>query len=507
MPAAQSPADQAPFLSPDLPQAEFQALGHRVIDLIAGYYDSLSRKAVDGGTAPPAFPAVRPADVAALFSGHAPERPGSLDTILADWSDTILPNAANLGHPRWFGFVNGTGTQVSVLAEALAAALDPNLGGFRASPSATEVERQTIRWCAELIGYHPDCGGLFLSGGTMANVTALRVAMQAKVKWDLERDGLQSPDRPGRLTVYMADHETHVSFVRAVDLLGLGRAALRKVPSNADFTIDIAALERMLDADVASGMTPFCLVGHVGSINVGAIDDLDALADVAARRDLWLHADGACGALGAMLPEMSQAFSGLSRADSVSFDAHKWLGVPYEAGCLLVRDPEIMRATFAMTASYLLPSATSEYSGLNYFDYGPQLSRGWRALKVWMSLRYYGADAYRTFFRQTIACAKHLHALVLASEDFEAVQPEPELYLYSFRWAPPSLRGNDARLDELNQRITDELQSRRLAFAMTTRIHGRVTQRFSICSHRTTIADIDATFEAMRAIGRELLEK
>jgi glutamate/tyrosine decarboxylase-like PLP-dependent enzyme len=304
----------------------------------------------------------------------------------------------------------------------------------------------------------------------------------------------------------MADHETHVSFVRAVELLGLGRAALRQVPSNPDFTINIPALERMLDNDIAHGMTPFCIVGHVGSINVGAIDDLTALADVATRRNLWFHADGACGALGAMLPELSAAFRGLARADSVSFDAHKWLGVPYEAGCLLVRDPDAMRAAFALTASYLLPSATSEYSGLNYFDYGPQLSRGWRALKVWMSLRHYGAEAYRTFFRQTIACAKHLHARVLASDDFEVVQPEPALYLYSFRWAPKSLRGNDARLDELNQRITDEMQSRQIAFVMTTRIHGHVTQRLSICSHRTTIADIDATFDAMHAIGRELLE-
>jgi glutamate/tyrosine decarboxylase-like PLP-dependent enzyme len=203
---------------------------------------------------------------------------------------------------------------------------------------------------------------------------------------------------------------------------------------------------------------------------------------------------------------LSQAFSGLARADSVSFDAHKWLGVPYEAGCVLVREEELMRRTFTMNASYLLPSAGSEYSGLNYFDYGPQLSRTWRALKVWMSLRHYGAQGYRTFFRQTIACARHLHARVLASPDFEVVQPEPQLYLYSFRWAPAALRGQDALLDELNQQITDELQHRKIAFAMTTRIHGRVTQRLSICSHRTTIADIDAVFDAMTAIGRELMQ-
>jgi glutamate/tyrosine decarboxylase-like PLP-dependent enzyme len=496
-----------PFRTPDLPPAEFQALGHHVIDLIADYYASISRESVDSGTAPPAFPAIKPADVAAMFTGHAPQHGEPLGPILDDWNARILPNASHLGHPRWFGFVNGTGTQVGVLAEALAAALDANLGGFRAGPTATEIERQTIRWCAELIGYHADCGGLFVSGGTMANVSALRIGMQAKATWDIMRDGLQSPDRPGRLTVYMADHEKHVSFVRAVELLGLGHAALRLVPSHEDFTIDVAALEERLEEDLAEGMTPFCIVGHAGSINVGAIDDLDSLADVAAKHNLWFHVDGACGALGAMLPELAEAFSGMSRADSVSFDAHKWLGVPYEAGCILVRDAEMMRKTFTMNASYLLPAATSEYSGLNYFDYGPQLSRTWRALKVWMSLRHYGADGYRTFFRQTIACARHLHALVRASEDFEVVQPEPQLYLYSFRWAPRSLRGQDALLDDLNQQITDELQRRQVAFAMTTRIHGRVTQRLSICSHRTTLADIDATFDAMQAIGRELLSR
>jgi glutamate/tyrosine decarboxylase-like PLP-dependent enzyme len=277
------------------------------------------------------------------------------------------------------------------------------------------------------------------------------------------------------------------------------------VRSRDDFRIDVDALERQIADDITAGMTPFAIVGHLGSINVGAIDDINALADVAARHQLWLHLDGACGALGGMLPELRAHYAGIERADSVSFDAHKWLGVPYEAGCVLVRDPELMRRAFMMHATYLQPAVDNEYSGLNYFDYGPQLSRSWRAFKVWMTLRYYGASGMRTFFRQTIACARHLHERVAASDDFEVVQPAPLLYIYAFRWAPASLRGNDALLDELNQRISDELQRRLLAFAMTTRIRGRVTQRLSICSHRTTTADIDATFEAMRTIGQELL--
>jgi aromatic-L-amino-acid decarboxylase len=484
------------FQHPDLSPAEFRKVGQQAIDLIADLYANIEHV--------PAFPARQPGEVAALFQGGAPQEPEPVESLLADWRERIIPNSAFQGSPRWFGFVNGSGTQIGALADALASALNPNVGGWRASPAATEIERQTIGWLAELIGYQPGCGGAFVSGGTMANVAGLQVALREKAGWDIVEEGLQSAARPGRLTVYMADHETHVSLYRAVDLLGLGRASIRKVASREDFTIDPAALDRLITDDRAAGMVPFCIVGHAGSINVGAIDDFEALADIAARHNLWLHLDGACGALGGMLPELAGRFRGLARADSVSFDAHKWLGVPYEAGCILVRDPEAMRRTFALTASYLLPSEANEYTGLNYFDYGPQLSRSWRALKVWMTLRYYGAEGVRTFFRQTMACARHLHELVSNSEDFEVLQPAPALYIYSFRWAPAALRGDDARLDTINQRISDELQRRRIAFAMTTRIRGRVTQRLSICSHRTTLADIELVVAAMREIGEEL---
>ncbi|MBA2292972.1 MAG: aspartate aminotransferase family protein [Gemmatimonadales bacterium] len=483
----------APFV--DLPAESFRALGHEAIDLITQFFADINEVAP--------FPARTPADVRALFDLRLPTAGEDPHTILADWSTKILPNSSVLGSPRWFGFVNGSGNQIGAIADALASALNANLGGWKASPAATEIERRTIAWLSEMIGYAPDAGGLFLSGGTMANMAALRTALRSKATWDLAAEGLQASGAR-RMTIYMADHETHVSFQGAVDFLGLGQQALRKVPSNADFTIDVAALEAMLDADIAAGMTPFCIVGHGGSINVGAFDDFDALADVAARRNLWFHVDGACGALGAILPELAAHFRGMDRADSVSFDAHKWLGTPYEAACLLVRNPDSLQQAFVTHATYLLSSTPSEYTGFNYFDYGPQLSRGWRALKVWMSLRQYGVDGYQAIFRRTIACAKHLHALVVASDEFEVVQPEPELYIYSFRYAPAALRHDDAALDLLNQRIADEITTRQVAFVMTTRIRGRVTQRLSICSHRTRIKDIDETFEAMRGIGEEL---
>lgn len=476
----------------DLPAEEFRAAGYDAIDRLVAYYDTLADR--------PVFPAADPLTLAPRFDRPAPEDPEPLDAILADWSDLIVPNSSLQGHPRFFSWVNGGGTQVGALAEALAAGLNANPGGWRAAQAAAVIENQTIRWIASLMGLDPATSGLFVSGGTMANTAALRMALADKATWDLTGEGLQSADRPRQLTVYMADHEAHASLWKALDLLGLGRNALRRVPSHPDFTIDIAALERMLDDDIAAGMTPFCLVGHAGSINVGAIDPFDQLARVARARNLWLHLDGAIGALGAILPELRDAYRGIELADSISFDAHKWMGVPYECGCVLVRRPATMRNAFGISASYLAEGEDPALEPYDYFNRGPQMSRGFRALKVWMSLRHYGAEGYRQFFRRTIDNAKYAHQLVSASPEWQVVQPEPQLYIYSFRYVGQGIA--ESELDALNARIADEMKRRQIALVMTTRVHGRITQRLSIANHRTTREDIRATIEAMAEIGR-----
>ena len=484
----------ASTLGVDMPAEEFRRHGIAVIDRLVAHYASLHDQ--------PAYPAVSPIDLVPLFDGPVPEHGEPLDAILADWEWKILPNSSIQGSPRFFGWVNGGGTQVGTLAEALATGLNPNPGGWRAAQAATVIENQTIRWLAELMGLDATAGGLFVSGGTMANTAALQMALRATATWDIVADGLQASDRPSRLTVYMADHEAHVSFKKALDLLGLGRNALRLVPSHDDFTIDTAALEAMLVADRAAGMTPFCVVGHAGSINVGAIDDFAALADITERHGLWLHLDGACGALGAILPELGGRYAGIERADSVSFDGHKWMGIPYECGCVLARDASRLKRTFGVTASYLHEQPDDALEAFDFYDRGPQMSRGWRAMKVWMSLRYYGAEGYRRFFRRTIDNARYLHELVAGHPDWEVVQPEPSLYIYSFRFRPAGVA--EADLDDLNARLADEVKARRVALVMTTRIRGRVTQRFSIANHRTTRDDIREVFEAMTRIGREL---
>jgi len=500
MPTAES------FVDLDMSPEAFRHLGHRVVDMIADYYRTVRDV--------PVFPGRTSPTVAAAFDEPLPTAGQDPGSILDAWTEKVLPNATHLGSPRYFGFVNGSGTMMSVLAEALAASVNMNVGAWKPAPAATEIERRTIAWIAELVGYPATAGGLFLSGGTMANFTAILAALRNTAGYDTTREGLQSDRRRGRFLLYMADHEGHSSIVRVADMLNLGRDAIRRVPSTDDFTMDAGALERMLDEDAARGDTPFCVVAQVGSINVGAVDPLEDLARVCAERGLWFHADGACGAVGAMLPEKRALFQGLEKADSITLDPHKWLYIPYECGCVLVRDPEKLRRAFSITAPYLRGTLPTEHTGLDYLEYGPQMSRGFRALKVWMSLKHYGVEGYRKLLGQNVRCAEHLDRLVRASADFEALH-RPTLFIYSFRYAPEDLRSAatrateyraaiDAYLDTLNQRIADELQLTGMAFVMTTSVRHRTVLRFSICSHRTTLADIEVVFEKLRELGAKL---
>jgi glutamate/tyrosine decarboxylase-like PLP-dependent enzyme len=348
----------------------------------------------------------------------------------------------------------------------------------------------------------------------MANFTALLAALRNVAPYDTTHQGLQGEDRRGRFTLYMSDHEGHVSIVRAADMMNLGRDAVRRVPSRDDFTMDPTALERMLAEDRARGDVPFCIVAQVGSINVGAIDPLRELAGIAAANGLWLHADGACGALAAMLPEKRVLFDGLELADSVTLDPHKWLYIPYECGCVLARDPEKLRRAFSITAPYLRGTIPSSSIGMDYLEYGPQMSRGFIALKVWMTLKHYGAEGYRELLARNVRCVEHLDGLVRRSPHFVALH-QPRINLYSFRYAPEGLQraaqeagdsGSraDAYLDRLNQLIADEIQARGTAFIMTSKVRGRVVLRMSVCSHRTTIDDIDRVFAELGELGEML---
>ena len=498
---AKTPVHTQSFESLDIDPEEFRKIGYDVIDSIAEYYKTIRERGIISES--------NSAEIEKTFMEPLPEKGTAPASIIKEWHQRVLPHATHLGSPRYFGFVNGSGTMISVLADALATSVNMNAGGWKAGPAATEIERRCIAWIAELIGYNTDCGGLFVGGGTVANFSALLVALRNTAAYDTTSEGLQSAHRKGMHTIYMSDHEGHISVVKAADNMNLGRNAIRRVKSNNDLTMNIAALREMIEQDQEVGNIPFCVVAQVGSINVSVIDPLEEIAAVCAEKNLWFHADGACGAVGAMLPELQHLYKGLEKADSITLDPHKWMYIPYECGCLLVNDRERLRRTFSTTAPYLQGTLPTAYKGLDYFDYGPQMSRGFDALKVWMSIKHYGKKGYQTLLRQNIQCAKHLHKLVSSSSDFMPVH-EPELFIYSFRYIPKELKEKvqdeniKARLDKLNQQIADEITASGYAFIMTSKVRGEVVIRLSICSHRTTLADIENVFERLKEIGEEL---
>ena len=476
----------------DLDLEEFRRTGREVIDAIAAYHEGLDARRV--------LPQTTRAEVAARFTDDFAEYGEPAEALLADWRERVVPLLTTIGSPRHFAFVNGSGAMIGVFAEALAAAVNTNAGSWKLGPAATEIERQVLRWVAEFVGYPEDAGGILVSGGTMANFTAILTALRHVAPYDSTPRGLQDRARHGRFLIYMSDHEGHISVTRVADMLNLGRESVRLVPSRADFTIDPDALDRMIAMDRARGDLPFCVVAQLGSVNVGAVDPIDTLADVCEKHGLWLHGDGAIGLLAAALPETASRFRGLARADSVSFDAHKWLGVPNDCGVLLVRHAERLRRAFSITAPYLRDTNDGE---VDFLEYGPQMSRGFRALKVWMVLRFFGAAGVRSLIAKNIALAHRLHALVRDHPDFEVLH-DPVLSIYSFRFVPHQLEPEDESIDQLNSDIAEEIQRSGLALLMTTRIYGRIALRMSICSHRTVEEDIDATFEAIAATGRRL---
>jgi aromatic-L-amino-acid/L-tryptophan decarboxylase len=485
----------------DIDLSEFRQIGREVIDAIADYHMDLSRRSV--------LPNVTPEEVASRFVDELSQEGESAGALLTDWRERVVPLLTAIGSPRHFAYVNGSGAMIGIFAEALAACTNTNAGAWKLGPAATEIERQCLRWIADFIGYPIDTGGILVSGGTMANFTALVTALRHVAHYDTTENGLQHAARSGRFLIYMADHEGHVSITRVADMLNLGRKAVRLVPSRSDFTMEIKELDQMLAADRARGDLPFCVVAQLGSVNVGAVEPIGELADVCAKHNVWLHGDGACGLLAAGVPETRALFSGLERADSLSFDAHKWLGVPHDCGIVLVRHGERLRRAFSIAAPYLRGSLETEDVALDYLEYGPQMSRAFRALKVWMVLRNFGARGLRELFSKNLGLTRHLHDLVHEHPDFEVLH-EPTLYLYCFRYVPNGLAerqeepGVQTHIDHLNQEIVESIQRSGLALIMTTRIRGRVAIRISICSHRTLAEDVDATFEAIARCGRLL---
>jgi len=473
---------QAFVPSPDsLDPKDWDALrqmGHRMlddmVDMLAGLRDQ------------PVWRPLPDAHRQALRSGDVPSSPTDLGTVYQEFQSLIQPYGSGNIHPRFMGWVQGGGNPVGMLAELLAAATNSNLGGRDHAP--VEVERKVIRWAAQMLGFPADASGVLVTGTSIANLIAVLVARTRALGVEVRRDGLQ--DKP--LVAYTSV-EAHNCVARAMDMAGLGSQALRLVPIDAHHRIQVQVLEARIAQDRADGFQPFMVIGSAGTVDTGAVDPLPALATLCRAEGLWFHVDSAFGALAMLSPDQKHLVAGLSDADSVAFDFHKWAQVPYDAGCILIRDAALHASTFASQPAYLERSARGLAGNHPWpTDFGPDLSRGFRALKVWMTLKTYGTDKLGAVVARNCALAQTLAAMVQGDATLELMAPVT-LNIVCFR-----VRAQVTDLDAFNTDVVADVQESGVAVPSTTRIRGQVAIRVALVNHRTCEDDLHLLLGAVR---------
>jgi aromatic-L-amino-acid/L-tryptophan decarboxylase len=469
----------------------FRAFAHRVVD------ETLDH--VRGIRDTPPWQPIPDAVRRQLLDEPLPREGIGAERAYADFAALVRPYPSGNLHPRSWGWVRGNGTPLAALADYLASSLNPNCGGFDQAPVL--VEQRVVQWFAELMGLPAGAGGILQTGGTMANVIGLAVARHVRSGIDVRQDGLVGA--PQRLLVY-GSTETHSWLRKACELLGLGARGFRRVPVDAEFRIDIAALRTMLAEDRAAGHRPICVVGTAGTVNTGATDDLDALADLCADQGLWFHVDGAFGALVALSDAHRDIVRGMSRADSIAFDLHKWGYLPFDIAVALVRRDADLRGTFSVTAPYLAVETrgATAHQGFYHADRGVELSRAFKALKVWMSLRSEGLGTWAAHIERNIAQVQRAAARVAAHPSLELLAPAP-LNVLNFRYVAPGL--DAAALDAVNREVLLRVQERGIALPSGTTLPRGYAIRCANTNHRSTDADFDALLEAVVVIGAEVV--
>lgn len=477
----------------EISKEEFKKTGYRLIDTIAEFFDTIKTKPVTTGESPKQLQAI-------LGNASLPEDGKSPEEILSTASRLLLNHSLLNGHPKFFGYITSSPAPIGALADLLAAAVNPNVGANILSPMATEIEKQIIKWLAEFIGVNANYGGVLVSGGNMANFTAFLAGRTAKAPKNLKQNGINTADK---LVVYCAK-TTHTWIEKAVVLFGMGTNAIRWIETDASNKINIEALEQTIKEDLKNEYKPIMVVGNAGDVSTGAVDDLTSIAVVCKKYDLWFHVDGAYGIPAAVIPGLKNLFEGIEEADSIALDPHKWLYSPLEAGCTLVKDPNHLIETYSSHPVYYNFS-NDEPSTQNFYEYGLQNSRGFRALKVWMILQQVGRNGYIKMIGEDIRLSKLLFKLAEENPELEAITQN--LSITTLRYAPQNYYNTENRetyLNKLNEALLNNSQQGGEVFLSNAVVNEKYCLRSCIVNFRTSEKDIQEVIEIIVREGRKV---
>ena len=489
----------------DATSDEIRKWGDAAIAMVADYLGSIRDR--------PLYPNTTAQAIRQQVDRNLPVEPRGFDELLKEFQTAILEASRHNGHPRMFGYVQAPGSGLGAIADLIASALNANLTAWRSAPAPVELERITIDWIKRILGYPDSAAGLFVSGGSMANFAALAAARTAKAPSDFAKSGTHSVPAT-RMCVY-ASEQTHHSIEKAAVLLGVGSENVRKIKVDGQHKIRIDDLVAQIEDDLQTGNLPFCVVANAGTVMTGAVDPLAEVHEVAQRFNLWMHVDAAYGGFAVLSESAKPLFSGVALADSIALDPHKWLYLPVDCGCILYREPATARAAFAHQAEYTRVIGQEADEAFAFWDYGPELSRRFRALKVWMLLRGVGIQALGGFIEKDLQCALHLERAVRASEDFEMLAPV-ELSIFCFRHLPAHLKSMpaepgindlavlDEQLNSWNERLLIALQHDGSSYLSNALVNGRFALRGCVMNYRTTLQDMDRLLDDLRRVAREL---
>ena len=487
---------ESPF---EINKDEFKKVGYQLIDAISNFIDTIHEKPVTTAETPKQIQTV-------LGTALLPEQGTAVSELLSNTTELLLNHSLLNGHPNFFGYITSSPTPIGALADLLAAAVNPNVGANILSPIATAIEKQTAKWLAEFIGVSPACGGVLVSGGNMANFTAFLAARTAKAPKGLKEDGLTN--NQGEMVFYCSK-ATHTWIEKAAVLFGHGTKAIRWIPTDANNKMNIDVLSQTISDDVKTGKKPFLVIGNAGDVSTGVVDDLSAIAAVCKAHDLWFHIDGAYGIPAAVIPKYKNLFNGIDEADSIAIDPHKWLYAPLEAGCTLVKNPQHLIDTYSSHPSYYNFSSHDDEPALNYYEYGFQNSRGFRALKVWMALQQAGKNGYIKIIGEDIALSQLLFNLANKHPQLEAVTQN--LSITTLRYIPVDLTQNENKdesyLNTLNEKLLNELQQGGEVFLSNALVADKYCLRCCIVNFRTSKKDILEVIDIIVREGKKVHER